>query len=183
MSEPVANPSILREVREIQLAVELIGYGVRMQVLEAETSLSRKRLVSLFHEITGQSPSKGLLPFSADWFLEWQPNVHASLYADIYRYLTANTPARGITAITKAYKLYLEHMRATEQEPLLSITRAWILVRYLGVMLDTKPCERCGGHFVVHSLDLNKNFVCGLCRPPSRAGTSGKNLRAPRAAD
>jgi len=171
MSSP---PSVMNEMREIQLAIELIGYDARMQVLEAETSLSRKKLDALFREITGRSPSKGLLPFSADWFLMWQPNVHASLYVDIYRYLVANTRARGIVAITKAYKLYLEHMRVHGQEPILSITRAWIMVRYLGVMLDTAPCQRCGGHFVVHKMDLHDDFTCGLCKPPSRAGKSAR---------
>lgn len=171
MSSPT---SVMNEMRELQLAAELIRYDARMQVLEAETSLSRKKLDALFREITGRSPSKGLLPFSADWFLMWQPNVHASLYVDIYRYLLAHTKARGIAAVTKAYKLYLEHMRVHGQEPILSITRAWIMVRYLGVMLDTAPCQRCGGHFIVHKMDLHDDFTCGLCKPPSRAGKSAR---------
>jgi flagellar transcriptional activator FlhC len=37
-------------------------------------------------------------------------------------------------------------------------------------MLATACCSECSGHFVVHRLDLNANYTCGLCHMPSRAG-------------
>lgn len=64
------NKSILNESREIQLAIELISYGARLQLLEAETSLSRDRLLKLYKEMLGVSPPKGMLPFSTDWFFD-----------------------------------------------------------------------------------------------------------------
>jgi len=174
------NKSVVCEGNEILVAIELINLGARLQVLETETSLSRERLLKLYKEVKGQSPSKGMLPFSADWFLSWQPNVHSSLFVDIYQYLVANTELRGIHAVIKAYRLYLEHVQANSLEPILTLTRAWTLVRFLGSLLETVPCTRCGGNFISHRLDLHRSYVCGLCHPPSRAGKSKKH--APLAA-
>ena len=128
------------------------------------------------------SPPKGMLPFSTDWFISWQPNIHASLFIDIYNYLHENADIRGIEATLKAFKLYLEHCQSQQLEPVLSLTRAWSLVRFFDAkLLQTAPCTRCGGHFVVHSLDLYNNFVCGLCRVPSRAGKTNKAADQARA--
>ena len=78
------NKSILDESKDIQLAIELIQLGARLQLLESETSLSRDRLVKLYKELRGVSPPKGMLPFSTDWFLTWQPNIHSSLFLGIF---------------------------------------------------------------------------------------------------
>src|SRR5271165_6386434 len=143
------NKSVILEARDIRLAIELIELGARLQLLEAETKLSRERLLKLYKEIKGESPPKGMLPFSADWFLTWQPNIHASLFLDIHRYLTERTGLAGIAAIVKAYRLYLEHVAAHDLEHVLSFTRAWTLVRYVDAdMLRTTACTRCNGQFV-----------------------------------
>lgn len=172
------NKSVVSEGNEIQLAIELINLGARLQVLETETGLSRERLLKLYKEVKGESPSKGMLPFSADWFLSWQPNVHSSLFVDIHNYLVAHTELRGVQALIKSYRLYLEHVQANNLEPILTLTRAWTLVRFLGSLLETVPCTRCGGNFITHSLELNRDYVCGLCRPPSRAGKTKKHEQA-----
>ena len=74
------NKSVVSEARDIRLAIELIELGARLQMLEAETNLSRERLLKLYKEVKGESPPKGMLPFSTDWFMTWQPNIHASLF-------------------------------------------------------------------------------------------------------
>ena len=58
-----------------------------------------------------------------------------------------------------------------ELDAMLSITRAWRLVKFFdnGMLAMTK-CSRCGGHFVTHRHEIAKHFVCGLCAPPARAG-------------
>ncbi len=169
------NKSVLSEVKQINLAVDLVNLGARLQVLEAETSLSRERLLKLYKEVKGKSPPKGMLPFSTDWFMSWQPNIHSSLFIDIYRYLGQHAGVSGIEAIVKAYRLYLEHVQVNELEAVLSLTRAWSLVRFFGAkMLCTMPCQECSGHFVVHSMDLHQNYVCGMCHVPSRAGKTRK---------
>lgn len=170
--------SIAAEARDIQLAISLVKLGARLQVLESETRLSRERLLKLYKEVKGESPPKGMLPFSADWFLSWQPNVHASLYANLHHFLCEHTSARGIAAVMKAYRLYLEHCQLNEMEPVLTFTRAWTLNRFFeGKLLTLSPCKQCGGHFVVHALDLHEDFVCGLCNVPARAGKTARAKR------
>jgi len=178
-----SGKSVALEARQVQLAIGLIDLGARLQVLEAETDLSHERLIRLYKEIKGESPPKGMLPFSTDWFVTWMPNIHASLFANIHRYLVEHAEVRGIEAQIKAYRLYLEHVNAQGLECELSFTRAWSLVRFFAAdMLKTAPCTRCGGHYVVHTHELYQRYVCGLCNPPSRAGKTRKNKLAALAA-
>jgi flagellar transcriptional activator FlhC len=168
--------SVLSEAKEIQLAIELVRLGARLQLLEAETSLSRERLLKLYKELKGVSPPKGMLPFSADWFITWRPNIHASLFVNIHRYLMRHSEVSRIEAVIKAYQLYLEQICSGQNEDaVLSITRAWTLVRFIdNRILTTKCCSQCGGSFVVHALDLHEGYTCGLCHMPSRAGKTKK---------
>jgi flagellar transcriptional activator FlhC len=163
--------SVLNESRQIERAVALIKLGARLQVLESETDLSYERLLRLYKEVAGKSPSKGQLPFSTDWFLTWQPNIHSSLFLNIYEYLNKASSIEDIDAVMKAYRLYEEQMKVLEMEPLLSITRAWRLVKFVdNNMLGMTKCSKCGGHFVSEPHENSRNFVCGLCEPPARAG-------------
>ena len=172
----MSKKSVVSEAQEIQLAIELINLGARLQLLESEVSLSRERLIKLYKELKGVSPPKGMLPFSTDWFLTWQPNIHSSLFINIYHFLVEHAGASGVQAVMKAYKLYLEQMPAAPgEEPLLSLTRAWTLVRFFqSNMLALVPCSKCKGKFVVNALDLNSDYLCGLCHMPSRAGKTRK---------
>jgi flagellar transcriptional activator FlhC len=165
------NKSILTEARQIERAVVLINLGARLQVLESETDLSYERLLRLYKEVAGKSPSKGQLPFSTDWFMTWQPNIHASLFLNIHEYLNKATALDEIDVVIKAYQLYLEQIQAQGLEPMLSVTRAWRLVKFVdNGMLTMTACSSCGGHFVTHPHEIAKHYVCGLCHPPARAG-------------
>lgn len=166
-----AGKSVWNESRQIERAVELIKLGARLQVLESETDLSYERLLRLYKEVAGKSPAKGQLPFSTDWFLTWQPNIHASLFLNIYEYLNKTSTLDGIDALMKAYRLYAEQMGTLGMEPLLSITRAWRLVRFVdNNMLALTKCSQCGGHYVTEPYENARHYVCGLCNPPARAG-------------
>lgn len=170
------NKSILTEAKQIQLATELVKLGARLQVLEVYTDLSRERLVKLYKEITNVSPPKGMLPYSEDWFISWQPNMHSSLFIGIYNYIVANADINGINAIIKSFKLYLEHIEANKLQRILSLTRAWTLVRFIeSKVLCMTVCTKCSGNFLVHSLEIHSNHVCGLCNIPSRAGKTKKS--------
>ena len=160
--------SILTEARQIERAVTLIQLGARLQVLESETDLSYERLLRLYKEVAGKSPSKGQLPFSTDWFMTWQPNIHASLFLNIHEYLNK---VAALDVVIKAYQLYLEQVAAQGLEPMLSVTRAWRLVKFVdNGMLTMTKCSSCGGHYVTHPHEIAKHYVCGLCNPPARAG-------------
>jgi flagellar transcriptional activator FlhC len=163
--------SLLEDNRQVQRAIDLIGLGARLQMLQAETGLPYERLLRLYKEVAGRSPSKGQLPFSTDWFVSWQPNIHSSLFFCIYSYLLKTSELDDVDAIAKAYRLYAAEVANQEVEPLLSITRAWRLVRFIDAgMLSTTRCTRCGGHFVSHPHEIAHHYVCGLCQPPARAG-------------
>ena len=163
--------SILTEAKQIDTAVALIRLGARLQVLESETDLSYERLLRLYKEVAGKSPSKGQLPFSTDWFMTWQPNIHASLFLNIHEYLNKVAALDEIDSVIKAYKLYLEQITAQSLEPQLSITRAWRLVKFVdNGMLTLTACNRCGGHFVTHPHEIARPYRCGRCNPPARAG-------------
>lgn len=171
----MGSKSVTKEAGEILLASKMIELGARLQVLEAETSLSHDRLARLYREIRGCSPPKGMLPFSVDWFMTWLPNIHSSLFYNVYRFLTENTPSQGIRAVIDAYRLYLEHTDrsggADPTEPVLSFTRAWMLVRFFDSgMLQLSECRQCSGRFIAHAHDPQADFVCAICRPPPRAG-------------
>ena len=163
--------SILTESKQIERAVSLIQLGARLQVLESETDLSYERLLRLYKEVSGRSPSKGQLPFSTDWFLTWQPNIHSSLFMNTYNYIAKSSDLDDIDVVIKAYKLYAEQIKVCGLEELLSITRAWRLVKFVNnSMLSMTPCSKCGGHFVTEAYETSRHFTCGLCNPPARAG-------------
>ena len=113
------NKSIIEEAEDIQRAAEMVRLGARMQMLEAETKLSRERLLKIYKEVRGMSPPKGMLPFSTDWFMTWQPNVHASLFMAFFGFFEANAGLKGLDAILKSYHLYLDHIEAEAMEPVL----------------------------------------------------------------
>jgi flagellar transcriptional activator FlhC len=176
------SKSILTEARQIERAVTLINLGARLQVLESETDLSYERLLRLYKEVAGKSPSKGQLPFSTDWFMTWQPNIHSSLFLNVHEFLNKVADIDEIDSVIKAYQLYLEQIRAQGLEPLLSVTRAWRLVKFVdNGMLTMTRCNCCSGHFVTHPHEIARNFTCGLCAPPARAG-KGRMAGALRAA-
>ena len=175
MYTAMRNKSVVTEGREIQRAAELIELGARLQILEAETSLSRERLLKLYKEVKGESPPKGMLPFSTDWFLTWQPNIQASLFMSFHRFMVENAGMHGLDAIIKAYRMYVEHVQYNGMEQVLSLTRAWTLVRFFDAnMLKVARCERCGGQFVADVFDLTRGYVCGLCHVPARAGKTNR---------
>ncbi|NOG32333.1 flagellar transcriptional regulator FlhC [Halomonas sp. TBZ9] len=174
----MTQKSLVDEMHQVQLAIELIELGARLQVLETETELSRTRLIKLYKEVRGMSPPKGMLPFSADWFITWLPNIHSSLFYNIYRSLLKEGSCERIDAFVKAYRLYDEQVELEDMEAVLGLTRAWTLVRFFeSDLLQLSRCTRCGGNFVAHAHSPTQHYVCGICQPPSRAGKTRKTAR------
>jgi flagellar transcriptional activator FlhC len=182
----MATKSVAREADDILLATDMIRLGARLQVLQAETSLSYDRLARLYREIKGVSPPKGMLPFSVDWFMTWLPNIHSSLFYNIYRYVDTFTPAKKSQALVEAYRLYLEQSSVglppgeAPEEPVLSFTRAWMLVRFFeSGLVQLSRCQQCSGSFVAHAHDPDGGFVCAICKPPPRAGKTRARRKTP----
>jgi flagellar transcriptional activator FlhC len=183
----VAGKSVIAEVLEIRLAEELIRLGARLQLLEAETSLSRERIVRLYREVTGAAAPKGMVSSSADWFMTSRPNIHSSLFHSIYRkirsYVSDDEGRATLFALIKSYRLYIETLKAHEEEPVLSFTRAWTLPRFFDAgVLALSACNCCGGRFVAYASDHPKEFVCVLCLPMNaRKDRKGMTAQAPDA--
>ncbi|EYS85672.1 flagellar transcriptional regulator FlhC [Cupriavidus sp. SK-4] len=172
---PLPGKSMLQDMEQIRLAIEMIGLGARLQVLESEVSLPRLRLIRLYKELCGVSPPKGMLPFSTDWFVSWRPNAHASMLLGAYRFMTSRGSLDGIRAVLSSYRMYREQLCATGEASQLSFTRAWTLVRfYERGMLRLARCRDCRGEYVVQADDARHRYVCGLCLPPARAGKGRK---------
>src|SRR5690625_4909277 len=100
--------SVSKEAHDIKLATRMIRLGARLQVLQAETSLSYERLARLYREVRGESPPKGMLPFSVDWFTTWLPNIHSTIFYSIYCYLRDGVSLEKGPALVDSYRLYLE---------------------------------------------------------------------------
>ncbi|MCV9880408.1 flagellar transcriptional regulator FlhC [Brenneria izbisi] len=166
----MAEKSIVQEAKDIQLAMELISLGARLQMLESETQLSRGRLIKLYKELRGSPPPKGMLPFSTDWFMTWEQNIHSSMFYNAYSFLQKSGQCSGVEAVIKSYRLYLEQCSPRSDSPLLALTRAWTLVRFVDSgMLQLSGCNCCNGMFITHAHQPKNSFVCSLCQPPSRA--------------
>lgn len=167
----MSTPPLLDQARLVEEAAKLIRLGARMQVLEDMTPMPREKLLRLYKEVKGEAPPRGMLPFSTDWFMEWQPSIHAALYLaqrNELRRLTGKGPRE---VLAESYKNYLAAIQACSMAPLLSLTRAWSLERFIvGRMLKEIPCRKCSGMFLAHAHDPERGFVCGLCKVPPRAG-------------
>lgn len=175
----MTEKSIIKKYNDIQLAMLLISLGARIQMLESETNLSRGKLIKLYKEIQGCPPPKGLLPFSTTWFMTWEPNIHSSVFYNAYQFLVKNSNKSGVKAIIKAYQLYLEQCPPpTEGEPVLGLTRAWILVKFVeSRIMQQSCCKRCKGRFITHAYQPRNSFMCSLCQPPSRVDKNQKTLK------
>lgn len=167
--------SLTEEMIQIQLSIELIELGARIQMLEAETDISRNRLIKLYKEVRGESPPKGQLPFSADWYMTWLPNIHSSLFYSIYKTIELGAPDKTrMESLAKSYRLYSEQLAIEDHEVVLGLTRAWTLLRFIETnMVSTKECSLCSGVFITYPNEPVADYVCGLCVPPSRAGKKG----------
>jgi flagellar transcriptional activator FlhC len=63
-----STKSVLNDSKQVERAVALIQLGARLQVLESETDLSYERLLRLYKEVAGKSPSKGSCRFPPTGF-------------------------------------------------------------------------------------------------------------------
>ena len=75
--------------------------------------------------------------------MTWQPNIHASLFLNIHQYLNKSSELDEIDAVIKGYQLYQEETSAQGLEALLSVTRAWRLVKFVdnGMLTMTEVLE------------------------------------------
>jgi len=51
--------SLLEDSRQIVKAIRMIELGARLQMLQSETNLPYERLLKLYKEVAGETPSPG----------------------------------------------------------------------------------------------------------------------------
>jgi len=176
--------SLTDDAHEVSCAIDLIELGARMQVLEGELTLPRDRMLELYREVKGVSPPKEIPPCSADWYMTWLANIHASLFYNTYAFLTQEAGSSRLDALATGYRLYLEHCRNSNVEAILSFTRAWSLVRFFDAdMLQVAECCHCSGKFVAHKQASQANGVCGACGPSSPPAPGIFRLKTSRVTD
>ncbi len=174
-----------QQMIDTSLAVRLIQLGARLIVLSNELNVSKEKLLALYKEVSGgDSSPKGMLPSSVDWFVTWQPCAHSSLFMAYYKFFESTTTLSKVELLIKSYEMYLEevsrHRNYDEEQPVLSITRAWMMLRMINVnhpLLVLTRCKNCIGNFVTRSNEGDKfyeNYVCGFCNKPIRAGKTEK---------
>jgi len=187
--QKAGRQSLLSQAKVVEAAAELVRLGARMQVLESMTPMPREKLLRLYKEIKGEAPPRGMLPFSTEWFLEWQPSMHSALYLthrNEIRKLSGGAErvlgplgASNLWHMPVAYRAYLESVRVCGMDPILTLTRAWMLERFLSSkMIKEVSCRKCFGVFLGHAHDLERGYVCGLCKVPPRAGKTVKKAGA-----
>ncbi|ANF57659.1 FlhC family transcriptional regulator [Halotalea alkalilenta] len=168
----MAGQGLIEQMHQQQLAIEMIELGARTSVIMQSVAISYGRLARIHREKTGAHLPKGALPFAADWFLQWRPNMHASLFYNIHRQFELRTSAAPAERLLKSYRLYLQWQEDAWENALLSLTRAWTMLRFLdGDLLQTTRCTRCEVLFIDHANAPRCGYVCGLCQPPARAGS------------
>lgn len=162
-------------------ALRLMDLRAPVNVISCETGLGKQPLRRLYHEHTGHPPPRGILPFSLEWFLKWRPNLHSSLFANLYLDLAHGDLDRTERLIV-AYQRYLAELNCFDDgAPLLSVARAWTLIRFCRQrMLQLTPCRHCQGHYVTSGYRPSNSFVCGLCNMPSHAGYRHANVLSGR---
>ena len=130
----------------------MIQLGARMQMLEAETRLSRERLLKLYKGSARCLATEGHAPVLDRLVHDLAAERAFVAVHVLYRFMCDTTGLSGLDAITKAYRLYLEHIAADDMEEVLSLTRAWTLVRFFDAdLLQLATCSSCGGRFVAHA--------------------------------
>ncbi len=133
--------------------MELITLGAPFaDAGKRKQQLSRGRLIKLYKELRGSPPPKGMLPFSTDWFMTWEQNVHASMFCNAWQFLLKTGLCNGVDAVIKAYRLYLEQCPQAEEGPLLALTRAWTLVRFVESGLLNFPAATAAAAILLPTL-------------------------------
>ncbi len=156
------------EIRQYRNAERLLSLGARVPIVMEMTRLSSWFLRKLSLEIHGEPPRKGQIPNSDQWYLRRQNHLQASLFCsihDAFRRHAGHDPDR-CTLLVSAYAHWRQTIEASGTTPVMSVDRAWWLVKSIEIRnLQRSRCRVCRGRFLQVWGKLEKHFVCSECRP------------------
>jgi flagellar transcriptional activator FlhC len=154
------------ELRQYRNAERLFELGARVPIVFEMTRLSSWFLRKLSLEIRGEAPRKGQIPNSDQWYLRRQNNLQASLFYALYE----NLPHPGdgdfddCDRLVAAYSQFRDSLLAADLECVLSIDRAWWLVKSVAIRnLRRYQCRHCKGRYIHGYGRLERSFLCPDC--------------------
>lgn len=173
--------SLLAEVARYRQAERLLALGARVPVVLEMTRLSSWFLRKLAREVCGTAPRKGQVPNSELWYLRGRNNLQASMFMALYEQ-TAALGGRTVDPcdlLIAVYERYASVLRSAGIEPVLTVDRAWWLIKSFRIRnLKLVCCEHCGGRFVRHFGDLERGYACDSCRQAAMAARSAARTAA-----
>lgn len=176
INNSLKNRSVLGEKKAINQATTLIRMGARLNLLSKLLPLSYDRLSKLYREVAHRAPAKGLIPYSEEWYMQWDKNIHATLFYSLYEHVNGGDIKDPVDRFILAYRLYLNHLNLDsnadliEDEPPLPLMRASLLISLFRIKsLTMRSCSQCDQSFVHYAIDKSINVSCGFCFIPPRA--------------
>ena len=159
--------TLLAEIARYRQAERLLALGARVPVVLEMTRLSNWFLRKLAREVCGCPPKKGQVPNSELWYLRGRNNLQASMFMAMHCH-TASVAGEDVDRcdlLIAVYERYLAVLVSARIEPVLTLDRAWWLLKSFQIRnLKLVECCRCNGRYVRHYGDLERGFVCDGCR-------------------
>ena len=167
--------SALLELRQMNLAVDLIRMGARATLVRQYCpDISQYKIGRLYVEVTGILSKRGMLPSCEAWFLSYRGTLHSSIFMEYHQKSTL----KGGYKLVQAYRNYLDYCWRFELKPILSITRGWILLRYIeSEVLMTDRCSKCDWLHPYRLSVQGKPDPCIMCAMPSSVHPENQFLR------
>ncbi len=155
------------ELQQYRNAEALLALGARVPIVYEMTRLSSWFLRKLSFEILGVAPRKGQMPNSDQWYLRRHNNLQASLFSSLYETLShledcAENPCHHLAT---AYKGFSHCIEAAGLESLMTIDRAWWLVKLMQIKnLKRSRCRICHARYIYAYNKIDQKFICWGCR-------------------
>ena len=166
--------TILADIEQLNLALELLRRKARVSIVHHETGVSRPKLRVLHRELHGHGAPSGQIPMIGGATIQTRAlQVHAGLFAAIYERYAGPAMSRqlDIRAVIAAHDLY-ESM--VPQEPQLDFNAAWVIARDLRVgTSELRYCGTCELRYLVCSASRLAP-TCPFCVLHPRGGRRGE---------
>jgi len=144
---------------KIREAIHLIRLGARAGLVSQLTSLEKKTVKRLYHQLCGKPSPPGQMPFTDAWYRENDLRMlHATLVWHVHQRLAPmrRGAARAVIDLFEAYS-------QLARKPLLDLTRTAFVPHLVSMgTWHQRLCEFCGVNYLA-PVDSN-SIACPGCR-------------------